>query len=81
MRAAIHSQHVVIKVFDTEAQAGDADLLERFELRFLQRTRLALEGHLLRVGPTHMGVEAVNQIMQLLFADVRRRAAAEVNEA
>ena len=80
MRAAIRRQDLVVEMFDTEAQPRDADLFERFELRFLQRARLTLEGDFFGILPTHVTIETIDQIMQLLFADVRRRAAAEVSE-
>ncbi len=80
MRATIGGQNVVVEMLDAEAQPRDADLFQRFELRFAQRPRLALEGDFFGVLPTHMPVETFDQITELLFADVRRRAAAEVSE-
>ena len=80
MRAAIRRENLVVEMFDAEAQSRDADLLERFELRFLQRARLAFEGDFFGVLPAHMAIESIDQVVQLLFADVRRRAAAEVGE-
>ncbi len=64
-----------------ETQSRDADLFQRFELRFLQRAGLALESDFFGILPTHVAIEAIDQVMKLLFADVRRRAAAEVSEA
>ena len=50
------------------------------KLRFLQRAGFALKRDFFGILPTHVTVETVDQIVELLFADVRRRAAAEVGK-
>src|SRR5262245_16285977 len=80
MGAAVSRQNVVIEMLDAEAQSRDADLFQRFELRFAERARLALERDFFGVLPTHMPVESVHQRAKLLFADVGRRAAPEVGQ-
>src|SRR6185503_2060893 len=81
MRAAISGEDLIVEVFDTETQTRYADLFECFELPFLQRAGLTLKRHFFGVGPTHVSIESIDEIMQLTLADVRRRAAAEVREA
>src|SRR5215510_6253348 len=80
MSAAVGGQNVVVEMFDAEAQSRDADFFQRFELRFAERARLALECDLFGVLPTHMPVESFHEIAKLLFADIGRRAAAEVGQ-
>src|SRR4029078_5780339 len=81
MRATVGSEDLVVEVFDAETQTRHTDRFERFEFRFLQRPRLAFKRDLFRVLPTHVTIETVDEITQLLVADVRRRATAEVSEA
>ncbi len=70
MRASVSLQHVVVEVFDAEAEPGHTDLLQRLELRLSQGAGLALEGDLLGVLPTHVPVESFDQVVELLLADV-----------
>jgi hypothetical protein len=81
MSASVGGQNLIVEVFDAETETRHADRFERFEFRFLQGTRLALERDLFRFVPTHVTIETVDEITQLLVADVRRRAAAEVSKA
>src|ERR1044072_7754629 len=64
-----------------EAESRDSNLFERFKLRFSQRARLALEGDFFSRLPAHVAVEPLYEMVELPFADIRRRAAAEVGEA
>src|ERR1043165_6943868 len=81
MRATVGGEDLVVEVFDAETETRHADRFERFEFRLLQRPRLALESHFFCIAPTHVTIETFDKITQLLVADVRRSAAAEVSEA
>src|SRR5689334_14092870 len=81
MRATIGGEDLIVKVFDAETQTRHTDRFKRFEFRFLQRPRLAFKRDFFRVLPTHVTIETIDEITQLLLADVRRRATAEVSEA
>src|SRR4051812_43158951 len=81
MRTPIRGENLVIKVFDAETQTRDADLLQRLQFRFLNRAGLTLERHFFSVLPTDVSIQTIDEISQLLVADVRRRAAAEVCKA
>src|SRR5215475_866566 len=70
MGASVGGQNVVVEMLDAEAQSRDADIFQSFELRFAERSRLALESDFFGVLPTHMPVESVDEIAKLLFADV-----------
>ena len=60
VRAAVGFQYAVIEMLYAEAEAGHADCLERFELRFPQRARLALERDFFRVAPAHIFVKPLD---------------------
>src|ERR1041384_429043 len=81
MRATIGGEDLVVKVFDAETKTRHADRFQRFEFRFLQCSRLAFKRDLFRVLPTHVTIETIDEITQLLLANVRWRATAEVSEA
>src|SRR6185436_7371253 len=81
MRATVGGEDLIVEVFDPETETRHADRLERFEFRFLQRAGLTLESDLLRLVPTHVTIETIDEVTQLLVADVRRRAATEVRKA
>src|ERR1044072_4897777 len=81
MRATISGEDLIVEVFDAETETRHTDRFERFEFRFLQRSRLTLESDLFSIAPTHVTIKTVDEIPQLPVADVRRRAATEVSEA
>src|SRR5215813_11864860 len=81
MRATVGGEDFIVEVFDAETETRHTDRLERLEFRLLQRSRLALESDFFCIVPTHVTIETVDEITQLLIADVRRRAATEVREA
>ena len=74
MRATVCGKDLIVEVFDAETNTRHADRLQRLEFRFLQRTWLALESHLFGIFPAHVTIQTVDQIMQLLVADIRGRA-------
>ena len=79
--AAVLAQDGVVEALDAERQARHADVADRLELRAGERARLALERDLLGAVPRQRGAHARRQLAQLLGADERGRAAAEVDEA
>src|SRR5687768_8277239 len=80
MRSAVFFKDGVGEVFDAEAKAGDADVTERVDLRLLQRSRFALESDFLGLVPVDVLAQFADEPMQLFDGEVRRGAAAEVNE-
>src|ERR1043165_3649519 len=80
MRAAVSGEYLVVEVLDAETETRHPDVLQRFEFRLVQRTRLALKRDLFRICPTHVPIQTLDEITQLPVADVRRSAAAELNE-
>src|SRR6185503_6813828 len=80
MRAAVCFEDRIVEVLDSDAEPRDSDFLERFELRLSQSAGLAFESDLARVFPAHVLVQTFDEIMELLLADVRRRAAAKINK-
>ncbi len=77
---AIDRQNLVIEMLDAQAEPGHADLLDRLELGFLERARLAFEGDFPGRVPVPVVVDPLDQALELCIAQVRRRAAAEVDE-
>src|SRR5688572_10045279 len=77
----IGRENLIIEILDAQAQTRDADFLERLDLRLVQGARLALKRDLLGIIPAHMPIEALNEMKELLLADVRGRPAAEIGEA
>ncbi len=55
--------------------------LERGDLRLRKRAGLAFEGDFLGLVPIDVGPQAIDQRRELLAAEERRRAAAEIDEA
>src|SRR5262249_33810662 len=51
------------------------------EFRLLQRSRLALESYFFSIVPTYVTIETIDEITQLLVADVRRCATSKVSKA
>src|SRR5678816_1838950 len=78
MCTPVGRKDLVVEVFDTQAQTCHTDLFHRLQLRFLNRARFTLKRDFLRVLPTDMLVQTIDEITQLLLTDVRRCAAAEV---
>ena len=76
---AVVLQDLRLEVLDAQAQPGDAELAQRFELVLLQRARLALEGDFRGLVPRQDRLEPRHQPAKLGGAQVRRRAAAEVD--
>src|SRR4051812_21434910 len=81
MCATVGCEDLVVEVFDAQAQSRDADLFQRLQFRFLNRPGLTLESDFLGVLPTDVSIQTVDEITQLLIADVRRGPAAEVCKA
>ena len=79
MRPAVVFENLRIEILDAQAEARDAQLAQRFQLVLLQRARLALERHFLGPVPRQRGLEPLHQAAQLVGAEVRGRAAAEVD--
>ena len=51
MGSTVELEDVVVEVLDAQAESGDADFLDGFELVLLQRARLALERDLTGLVP------------------------------
>src|SRR4030095_213858 len=67
-------------MLDAEAQTRSADILQCLELRFPQSAGLAFKSDFFGVLPTHVTIEALDKVMKLFFADVRRRAASKISK-
>src|SRR5262249_24238338 len=80
MCSTVLLEDVVVAVVDAEAEAGDAKLLESFKLVLLQRARLALEGDFFSAVKGEHGAESLEEPAQLTGAQIRGRAAGEVDE-
>jgi hypothetical protein len=80
MRAPVGCENRVVEMLHAQTQPRDADLLQRFQLRLAQGARFAFKSNFFGVFPTDVPVQAFHKVTKLLFADVRRRAAAEVRE-
>ena len=81
MRTPVLSKDLVVEVFDAQAEPRDAQLSQGLHLGLGKRPRLAFEGHLLGLIPANVGLQPPDERLELLDAQVRRRAAAEVDEA
>src|SRR5678816_3409343 len=81
MCTPVGRKDLVVEVFDTQAQTCHTDLFHRLQLRFLNRARFTLKRDFLRVLPTDMLVQTIDEITQLLLTDVRRRAATKISKA
>ena len=79
VRPAVVFQDFRIEILDAEAEARHAELAQGFQLVLLERPRLALERHFLGAVPRQQRLEPLHQAAQLVGAEVRRRAAAEVD--
>ena len=80
VRPAVLFQHRVAEILDAQAQPRHAQVAQRMDLRLRQRPRLALERDFLGVVPADVGPQAVDQRSQLLGAEERGRAAAEIDK-
>ena len=79
--ATVLFQNLVVKVFHAQADSRDADFFERADLRLRERARLALEGDLLGLVPIDALAKSIDQRGELLGAQKRRGAPAEIDEA
>src|SRR5688572_23524922 len=80
MSPAVDRQDLVVEVLDAQRQPRHADFLDRAQLAFLQRARLAFERDFLGRVPAPVLVDPLDEPVELLVRQVRRRAAAEVYE-
>jgi hypothetical protein len=67
-------------VFDTQTETRHTDVFQRLKLVFVQRPGFALKRHFFCVSPTHVTIQTLDEISQLLLADIRRSAATEVSK-
>ena len=80
MGAAVNLEDAVVEILDAEAQARDAHVADRGQLRLGQRARFALERDFFGTVPRRAAVDAFDQARQLRGREERRRAAAEIDE-
>ena len=80
MGPAVVFEDLVVEILDAERDAGHADLFEHFHLFEAERSRLALEGDFLGRFPGEIFAQPIVQRAELLRAEIRRRAAAEVSK-
>src|SRR5258705_570933 len=80
MSTPVGGENLIIEMFDSEAQPSDTNFLQSFEFGSSQSAGFAFEGDLFSITPAHMSVKAIDEIVELFFADVRGRAATEVSE-
>src|SRR5258705_7571200 len=80
MSTPVGGENLIIEMFDSEAQPSDTNFLQSFEFGSSESAGLAFEGDLFSITPAHMSVKAIDQIVELFFADIRGRAATEVGE-
>ena len=80
MGPAVFFQYVVIEIFDSKAQARDADLLDSFQLALVEGSGLALEGHLVGNIPADGIAKSVDQPPELGGAQVGWRTPAKIHE-
>ncbi len=73
-------QDHVVELLHAHADSGDAVLMKRPELGFGQGAGGALECDFVYAVPGKNGLEPYNKIMELLFAQDRRRSTSKVNE-
>src|SRR6185503_10550032 len=78
--AVVDLEDVGVEVLDPEREARDAEARELGQLDLRERARLALERHFFDLVPGEGRAHALEQLLQLLGREVRRRAAAEVDE-
>src|SRR5439155_1136674 len=69
-----------VEIFFTEAQTGDAHFANRLEFVIGERSRLALESDFPGFIPRQQCLHAIGQMLELIDGEIRRSAAAEVNE-
>ena len=79
--AAVGFEDFVVEIFDAEAEAGDADVAEDFELAFGECAGFALERYLFHFVPGEEAFHFVDEAAELFGGEVGGRAAAEVDEA
>ena len=81
MGPAVDLEDAVVEVLDAERKPRHPQLTEGFDLRLRQCPRLAFKRHFLGIIPTEAPVEAVDEPLELLHREERRRATAEVDVA
>src|SRR5215216_715051 len=81
MRAPVGGEDLVVEVFNAEAESRDSNLFHRLQLCLLNRTGLTFERYFFRVVPTHVTIETIDEISQLLLTDVRGCPSAEIRKA
>ena len=81
MSPAVFGKHRVAEILDAQAQPRDAQFFQRVDLRLGKRSRLALERDFFGLVPIDVGPQAIDQRRELLAAEERGSAAAEIDEA
>src|ERR1035437_1727384 len=79
--APVSLQDLLVEVLNSQAEAGDAHLLEDLQLPLGDGSGFALESDFLRLIPGQQPLHGVHQVAELASRDVGRRAAAEIDEA
>src|SRR6185295_9736025 len=80
MRASVDLEDVVIEVFDPQAEAGHAQVLDRAKLRLGQCSRLALKSDLFGLVPWQNPLHRIDEAGELARRNIRWSAAAKINK-
>src|SRR5262249_5391283 len=77
--AAVVLENLRLEVLDTQAEPRDAVLSQHLQLVLLKRAGFALEGDFASTVPRHDRSQASHEAVELRGAQIRWRAAAEVD--
>ena len=80
VRPAVFGEDFVVHILHTEAETSYADGLDCLQFFLGEGAGLALKRDFLRLIPRHHRFHSSYQRFQVVNADIRRRAAAEIDE-